>query len=740
MVAVIIPIARLSDMIKSLLIIGTYLTLCSFISPDEKAAQDLAQRIIPQHSKNIRFTQTQSINNQDFFAIASKDNIIEIEGNNANSMSMGLNYYLKYYCNVTVTWYKYDKIVLPKKLPNVNKKETIEAKVKDRFFLNYCTFGYSMNWWKWSEWEHFIDWMALNGVNMALATSGQEYLWKQVWSEIGLTEQEITDYFTGPSYLPWHRMANIDAWHSPLPNTWIEKQYDLQKQIIKREKELNIRPILTSFSGHVPKSLKRIYPKAKITKLNAWTGFEEQYNSYYLDAEEPIFKEIQKKFLIKQKEIYGNSNIYGIDPFNELDPPSWEPDYLAKAAKNIYKSVEEINPDAIWLQMTWLFYHKKKNWTSERIKAYLTAVPKDRLLLLDYYADHTEIWKQTDSFYGQPYIWCYLGNFGGNTMLAGNIKDISAKIQNTFTNGGNNFQGIGCTLEGLDVNPSIYEFVLEKAWDIKLSDTKWFEKLANRHLGNENISFQNAWHILYDKIYLEASTNRGTMLNARPSIDGKSKWNSTKIEYKNTDLLKVWEEMLKAPQSNHSSYEFDLVNISRQTLENYFGKLVFEYLNAVKNKDLPTAEALSKQMVSLLSDIDKLVSSNSYFLMGKWIKDAKSWGTNKAEKEYYERDARNILTTWGGKGYSLNDYANRSWAGLIDSYYKKRWEIFFNNIHSSLKQQQTPDKDAIHQKLIDFEWQWVNDSNKFADTPKGDVKKISNKMFNKYHNSIKGNN
>lgn len=58
----------------------------------------------------------------------------------------------------------------------------------------------------------------------------------------------------------------------------------------------------------------------------------------------------------------------------------------------------------------------------------LRAVPQDKLILLDYYCDHTEIWKKTEGYYGQPYIWCYLGNFGGNTMLAGNLDDTDKKF------------------------------------------------------------------------------------------------------------------------------------------------------------------------------------------------------------------------------------------------------------------------------------------------------------------------
>ena len=41
-----------------------------------------------------------------------------------------------------------------------------------------------MTWWKWSDWEHFIDWMALNGINMPLAITGQEAIWYKVWSKL----------------------------------------------------------------------------------------------------------------------------------------------------------------------------------------------------------------------------------------------------------------------------------------------------------------------------------------------------------------------------------------------------------------------------------------------------------------------------------------------------------------------------------------------------------------------------
>ena len=139
-----------------------------------------------------------------------------------------------------------------------------------RFFLNYCTYGYTLCWWKWKDWERFIDWMALHGVTLALANTGQEAVWQKVWMQFGLTEQQTREYFTGPAFLPWHRMSNIDFWDGPLPQSWIDSQAELQKKIVDRELSLGINPILTAFNGHVPAALKAIYPDADIKPLSDW--------------------------------------------------------------------------------------------------------------------------------------------------------------------------------------------------------------------------------------------------------------------------------------------------------------------------------------------------------------------------------------------------------------------------------------------------------------------------------------
>jgi translation elongation factor EF-Ts len=65
--------------------------------------------------------------------------------------------------------------------------------------------------------------------------------------------------------------------------------------------------------------------------------------------------------------------------------------------------------------------------------------------------------------------------------------------------------------------------------------------------------------------------------------------------------------------------------------------------------------------------------------LNKWITDARDMGHDAASKNYYEMNARSLITIWGDS-YHLTDYANRSWAGLTNQYYSVRWDRFINEV------------------------------------------------------------
>ena len=674
-------------------------------SGDEKAAAALAERIVPEYASDIKFIQTEQ--DTDVFELLTKGKKLIIKGNNANSMAMGLNYYLKNYCDVTVSWHVFDPVEYPSDMPAVKEPVKVKARTQERFFLNYCTFGYTMPWWKWEDWERFIDWMALNGVTMPLATSGQEAIWQKIWMKHGLSDEEVRSYFTGPAHLAWHRMTNIDKFDGPLTQGWIDSQVDLQKKILKRERELNMTPVLPAFSGHVPEKIKEIYPDAQITRVPGWGGFEEKYLCHFLSPMDPLFAQLQKEYLEAQTELFGTDHIYGLDLFNEIEAPSWDTETLARMSSSAYESLTAVDPEAKWLQMGWMFYYDREHWTPENIKAYLSAVPQGKVIILDYYLENTMVWKLTDRFYGQPYILCYLGNFGGNTRLAGHFRQTAERIEDTFANGGENCMGIGSTLEGFGVNQFMFEYIFDKAWNHGLSDDQWVETLSSRRLGRHEDSAAEVWKTLCDSVYIRGSFSSQVPLScARPCFEGFWHWTAIHTErYDNDVLVRAWKKLLETP-SDRDSYKFDIVNFGTQALGNHFVVLRDELTAAYRAGDIEAVRTVGEKIRQMHADLDALSACHPQFRLDKWIEDAEALALNEGEKAYYARNARTIITTWGYKS-NIRDYAARQWSGLIQSYYAPRWEMYVEELISCLKEGREYDQTAFFEKLTAFENTWA---------------------------------
>ena len=695
-----------------------------FSAAAQRPIDGLAHRILG--DKDTCFTFVYQPDTIDYFQVeAAYDHHIRITGNNDNSLAVGLNYYLKHIAGVHVSWLLCEPVELPVLFPTPSKTIRKEALVKDRFFLNYCTYGYTMPWWKWPQWERFIDWMALNGINMPLAITGQEAVWYEVWKEFGMADEEIRSYFSGPAHLPWHRMANLDSFGGPLPMSWIVGQKELQQQIVAREREFNMTPVLPAFAGHVPKRFAEMHPEADIQQLSAWCGFEP---THFLNSSDPLFAKIQQSFMEKEIALFGTDHIYGVDPFNEMDPPSWEPDYLAKVSQNIYTSLQQSDPKARWLQMTWVFYYKRKSWTPERLRAYLTAVPQDRLVLLDYFCEKTEVWRTTEGFYGQPFIWCYLGNFGGNTMLVGNINELEKKLDAALKEAGPNMTGIGSTLESFDVSPQIYEYLFDRAWESQPNVHQWIDDWS--YLRAASHIYKNDWQLLNDSVYKDWSFyGLGTQLVARPSLEGHGTYYTKPYySYSNDTLKKICIGLITKFDSRDNylninqpiwswkdTYQYDLVNLFSQWMGNHFMDIRNDFTMAYKNHDIKEMERLVEIANQLFADVDTLLNTHPAFMLGPWIEAARDWGATDEEKDYYERQARTILTIWGGP--VLNDYANRMWGGLVGDYYAKRWNLFFEAVIKAVKEGKEFDEKAFGEELSKFEHAWTESHTKYPVEP-----------------------
>ena len=677
------------------------MTITAATGDDVEQANALATRLSQQLAAKVEFHKIDAEQGKDVFTLESRGDKVVIGGNNAGSMAVGLNRYLNRYCKVTVSWYADVPVQLPKVLPDVPDAERVTARVPQRFFLNYCTWGYTMPFWDWKDWERLIDWMALNGVNLPLAITGQEAVWYNVWTSLGMSDEQVRNYFTGPAYLPWHRMANIDGWCGPLPKEWLNGQKTLQQRIVERERALNMRPVLPAFAGHVPGALKKLFPDADIQALGGWAGFDEQYRTYFLNSEDPLYSRIQRLFLEEQTRLFGTDHIYGIDPFNEVDPPSFEPDYLNKVTQHIYESLTAIDPEAEWLQMAWFLYYQRKDYTRERTHAMLTGVPLGKMTMLDYYCEYKEMWREHDSFYGQPFIWCYLGNFGGNTNVQGRVKQAGERIERALKEAGSNLVGIGSTLEGLDVQQFPYEYILEKAWDFAKTDEQVVNEIADRHAGSENPSARKAWELLYDNVLYITPGNFAAPLPCSYPALGKE---NRAVKYNPHELLAVWDALLEQDRVTTDAMTIDLLWVGRQLLGDLFLAEKQEFDKACKLRDKNGVFNHSALMVELLSDLDDLNSHHPHATLGQWLKQARRLGKTSKVKDYYEMNARRLITTWGG---SLNDYACRNWSGLMWGYYAKRWDIYIREATSAVISGMEFDAAAQRDATDKFQQQWA---------------------------------
>ena len=113
----------------------------------------LLERIDKGASKKFIIEQVKS--DADFFELDQKGDKVVIRGNNYVSIATGLNWYLKYYAGIHLSWNGM-QAKLPAVLPPVTKKERRETTLPYRYDLNYCTFSYSMAFstaFIWSAWS-----------------------------------------------------------------------------------------------------------------------------------------------------------------------------------------------------------------------------------------------------------------------------------------------------------------------------------------------------------------------------------------------------------------------------------------------------------------------------------------------------------------------------------------------------------------------------------------------------------
>jgi alpha-N-acetylglucosaminidase len=706
---------------------------------NKKASYALIQRVIPKHASHFVVETIAAENGKDIFEVESRAGKIVLRGNNGTSVASALYHYLTEYGHCQITW-NGTNLNLPASLPVVKEKVHKVTPYTYRYYLNYCTFNYSMSWWDWERWQKEIDWMALHGINMPLAITGEEYTWYVVYKEMGFTDEELKDFFSGPAYFGWFWMGNLDAWGGPLPLSWMKSHKVLQEKILARERELGMKPVLPAFTGHVPPALKKKFPKAKLKATNWTNGFAD---TYILDSEDPLFAAIGKRFLQKQTSLFGTDHLYSADTFNENEPPSDDPAFLSALSARIYEGMKQADTAATWVMQGWLFYSDRKFWKAPQIEALLKAVPGNKMILLDLAAEIEPVWKRTNAFYEKPWIWNMLHNFGGNVNLFGRMDGVAAgPAQALNDTASGKMWGIGLTMEAIEQNPVLYELMMQHTWQTTpIELDAWLPKYVLNRYATTNSDLVNAWQLLRQTVYNGKEIRDGaeSIITGRPTFDSTTIWTRTKLNYARADLLPAWDLFIQAASKgiHTEGFRYDLVDVTRQVLANYAGPLQRKWVAAFKEKDTAAFNKYSKAFLQLIGDMDVLLATRKDFMLGPWLASARSNGATPAEKALYEQNARDLITLWGGANSPLHEYSNRQWSGLLNDFYKPRWQQFFALLQQSLRTGAEPDLKQFDETIRNWEWKWVKTQKAFPVSAIGDPVKVSQQMYKKYRDEAK---
>lgn len=665
---------------------------------------------------------------------------LQINGWDGVSVAKGFHHYLKYVLHKDLDWYK-THIELPDniKLPNVTHHSMSASSII--YYQNVCTWSYSFVWWDLQQWQRHIDWMAMMGINLALAPN-QEAIWEDVYTELGLSAKEIDAHFAGPAFQAWQRMGNIRGWAGPLPPAHRHFQQALQQHLVRAQRDLGISVALPAFAGHVPVAMRRVFPDAKYSPAERWNNFPDAFCcSLFVEPSDALFQQIGAMFLRRVQQVYGSNHIYFCDPFNEIKPRIAEPEYMRSTAQAIYRSMQEVDKDAVWLLQGWMFI-EIDYWQDNLIEAFLTAVPRGSILVLDLQSEQFPQYQRTFSYYGQPFVWCMLNNFGGTLGLFGSAQLISSGIQGARSIHNSTMVGVGLTPEGIGQNYAIFSLTLEQGWSQSTIETsKWFDHFALTRYGVNQTDLAQAWQLLRTSVYSfhKLQRMRGKyVINRRPSLN-LNPW----IWYNATMVKEAWQLLLGAKDivpledDRYAIYEHDLVDITRQFLQQNIDELYVNLQSAYRKKQLQRFQYLAGKMQQMMDDMERILASGSHFLLGTWLEDAKRMAPSQEDRSLYEFNARNQLTDWGPTGQIL-DYASKQWSGLVKDFYKPRWVLFHDAVTLALQENRAFNATAFKQRVAnEIELPFSNQTKSYLTTPVGNSWLISQNIFLKWNDLLK---
>ncbi|MBN2091891.1 alpha-N-acetylglucosaminidase [candidate division KSB1 bacterium] len=659
---------------KFWIIIFCAISLYSSICANEtiRATENVLHRLFGIDIPAVQCEVIPAVNGLDVFETECKNGQLVVRGSSTIALCRGFYDYLRANHLGMVGW-EGPRVNIPPKWPDAPFTR-VKTPFKMRHAYNAVTAGYTFPYWTWERWEQELDWLAMHGYNMIMAPVATEAIAIRVWKEMGFTQSEIDSFYVGPAHLPWLRMGCIKSVGGTLPADWHRDQIALQHKILARMRELGIEPVVQGFAGFVPDAIERLHPEVKSMRTLWNSGFPMHQRPKLILPDEPLFRQISQAYIQEWRREFGDARYYLVDSFNELRNLEASVELFREMGRKTYEAVRAGDPRGIWVIQGWMFSYQRDIWTPENVQALFSSVPSEDVLILDYANDYNSGWDHFEGFYGKSWLMGYVPNMGGKTAYTGKMHFYAEAVANMLGSPlsvGN--AGFTLSGKGLENNQVLYELISETAWSgkkIKL-DT-WLENYSRTRYGNGYPEeMKSAWDLYRQSCY-------GTF-TPHPTFG----WQNMRCAHGsvNSDpafirgvqsFLACRNDFKQSPSYRDDALEMAAIALSLKADEWFVAAKA-----CLDSGDISAMDKAGARALQMLLDIDCLMESHSLNRLDCWLSLARQHEGDEITKDFYEHNARHIITIWGPP---VNDYSARIWSGLIRDFYQPRMKAYLGSL------------------------------------------------------------
>ena len=543
-----------------------------------------------------------------------------------------------------------------------------------------CIFGYSTKWWGEQEWLREIDWAAKHKINQLYLMEPfvPSVAMRRTMAAFGVESGAITEG-------EWER---VEMW----------------QRVIAYARRLGMEVVNPAFTGDVPKAFREAHPEARYVERQ-WLDFAPSSVLYPTD---PLFVEVGCRYAQEYEALFGTSHVYNAEPYGETRPGADEAEREAikiDFARGVDRMIAAADPQGRWECTTWAF-RDKEFWPNEAVRKYLEAIPDERFLVGDLWAEERPTYKEFEYFWGKRWGFGILHSFGGNTNLHGDLGGLVRSVQEVVSDPrASRCEAFQIMPEVIHYNEIYYDLATRLAWNPREVTLHGFlADYARRRYGEECApTMEQCLRALAESVYGWQDLIP-PLYQVKPDTDWALRGASKRVALL-PGLRKALQIALECAETlgDEPIYRRDVLDLAKEYVGLLYTQHFLWLVEALGEGDGQRVAEQSRVLRALLDEVEKLLASHKWCHFRRVLEMARR---SPGATEGIERELRQRFTTLGSYA-ELLDYARRDWYEMVRYYYRPRVEAYLEDAQAAVAAGKTavdPEETDRHARELAQRW------------------------------------